>query len=126
MINFFRRIPVYIKIYPDRVEITNIRSGETISKISNSKFSSDRMLVAEFSAAGILIRSILKELRLSTRSLKILIQQMKEFEGGMCESEKRLLRDLAEQAGGVVIFIVTRTTILSNEEMDEFLKINQL
>ena len=123
MFNLFRAIPIYVKIYPDSIEITNLLTKQTISKASYSKFSSTRLLVAEFSIANALIREILNELVLSKRTLKVLIQQMKEFEGGLSETEKRTLRDLAEQAGGKSIYIVNRTKILSDEEIRGFLKL---
>ena len=123
MFNPFQRIPVYIKIYPDKIEIVNIKTGQALSKVASTSFSSSRMLIAEFNVAENLIRDILNELGLSKRSLKLLIQQMKEFEGGICESEKRILADLGEQAGAVSIQIVNRTQVLSNEEIHAALKI---
>ncbi len=29
---FFKRIPIYIKFYKNKIEITNLANGETISK----------------------------------------------------------------------------------------------
>jgi hypothetical protein len=123
MLNIFRKIPVYVKVYHDKIEITNINTQQTISKTSNTKFSSNRLLVAEFNVAEMLIREILKELGLSSRTLKILIQQMKEFEDGLSEAEKRVLRDLAEQAGGAIVYIINRTKIMSTEEIQGFLNL---
>ena len=123
MLNIFKRVPVYVKIYHDKIEITNINTQQTISKTSNIGFSSNRLLVAEFNVAEMLIREILKELGLSVRTLKILIQQMKEFEDGLSEVEKRVLRDLAEQAGGAVVYIINRTKIMSTEEIHGFLNL---
>jgi len=123
MLNIFRAIPVYIKIYPDKIEITNIYTQQTVSKTANPAFSSSRLLVAEYSIAEALIREIIKELGLSRRTLKVLIQQMKEFEGGLYETEKRALRDLAEQAGGRSVYIINRTQIMSEEEIQGFLKL---
>jgi hypothetical protein len=123
MLNIFRKVPVYVKIYHDKIEITNINTQQTISKTSNTKFSSNRLLVAEFNVAEMLIREILKELGLSRRTLKILIQQMKEFEDGLSEAEKRVLRDLAEQAGGAIVYIINRTRIMSSEEIQGFLNL---
>ena len=122
MLNIFRTIPVYVKIYPDTIEITNINTQQTISRTSNIKFSSTHLLVTEFNIAETLIREMIKELGLSRRSLKVLIQQMKEFEGGLSETEKRALRDLGEQAGGRTVYIANRTKVMNNEEIQGFLK----
>ena len=123
MLNIFRKVPVYVKIYHDKIEITNINTQQTISKTASTKFSSNRLLVAEFNVAEMLIREILKELGLSGRTLKILIQQMKEFEDSLSEVEKRVLRDLAEQAGGAVVYIINRTRVMSPEEIQGFLNL---
>lgn len=123
MLNIFRKAPVYVKIYHNKIEITNINTQQTIAKTSNINFSSNRLLVAEFNVAEMLIREILKELRLSGRTLKVLIQQMKELEGGLSEVEKRVLRDLAEQAGGAIVYIVNRTKTMSTEEIQDFLNL---
>ncbi len=123
MLNIFRKAPVYVKIYHNKIEITNINTQQTISKTSITKFSSNRLLVADYNIAEMLIREIIKELGLSGHTLKILIQQMKEFEDGLLEAEKRVLRDLAEQAGGARVYIVNRTKAMSDEEIHGFLKL---
>lgn len=118
----FRSIPIYFKIYADKIEITNLGTGESLSKRALKKFSSSRMLIADYDSAEELSRSILKELGLSKRSLKILIQQMKIFEGGLCGSEKRILHDLGKQIGGDSVTIITNDKVLSSEEAIEILK----
>jgi hypothetical protein len=123
MLHIFQKAPVYVKIYRDKIEITNVNTQQTISKTSNIKFSTNRLLVAEFNIAEILIREILKELGLSRRTLKVLIQPMEELEGGLSEVEKRVLRDLAEQSGGAVVYIVNRTKPMTNEEIQGFLQL---
>lgn len=123
MLNIFRTIPVYIKIYPDTIEVTNLKTQQTISRASATKFSSSRLLVAEYNVAQILVREIIKELGLSGYTLKVLIQQMKEFEGGLSETEKRALRDLGEQAGGKSVYIINRTKMMNDEEIQGFLKL---
>jgi len=123
MLSIFRPIPVYVKIYPDKIEVINITTRETISKTSLTKFSSDRLLIAEYNIAEALLCEILKELKLSKRSLKVLIQQMKELEGGLSETEKRTLRDFAEQAGARSVYIINRTSSMTAEEIQDFLKL---
>jgi hypothetical protein len=123
MINFFRRVPVYIKIYPDKIEITDIGADQTVSKLSPFKFSSSRLIVADFNVASDLISQILKELGLNRRTLKALIQQMDDFEEGLSEVEKRVLRDLGEQAGASEVYIVNRKKAMSKDEIREFLQL---
>lgn len=121
MIPFFKRIPVYIKIYYNKIEIVNLKSDQVISKLPVIEFSSTRLLVAEFNIAENLIREILKEMGIAKRSLKILIQQVDNFEDQLYESEKRILRDLAEQAGGTEIYLVNRKKEMNKDEACNFL-----
>ena len=123
MINIFRSIPVYIKIYLNKIEITNIKTDQTVSKSSPTKFSSSRLIVADFNVANKLIFEILKELGLTRRTLKVLIQQMDVFGDELSETEKRVLRDLSEQAGASDVNIVNRKKVMSKNEIQEFLKL---
>jgi hypothetical protein len=121
MINIFKRLPVYIKIYANKVEITNLKTDHTVSRSSLKDFSSDRLLVAEFNIAESLIRDILKEMGIGNKNLKIIIQQIDSFEKELFETEKRILRDLAEQAGGTEIYLVNRKKVMNKEEVNDFL-----
>ncbi|UAY51671.1 rod shape-determining protein [Ferruginibacter albus] len=116
----FKRIPIYIKIYFNKVEITNLVTGKTVSKISEQGFSTKRVVIADFNVLELVIRDILKELNgkggIFQHSLKALIQQMEPVEGGLVEIEKRALRDVAEQAGAAHIILIEHTRKLSNEE----------
>jgi hypothetical protein len=124
MFSFFRRTPVYYKIYPNEIAITNLKTGETVRRKATAPFSNSHMVVADFGRAEILSREIIKELRLSGRSLKTIVQQMQVFEDVLSDSEKRILRDLCEQIGSVVVFIITNSQELSNEEALQVLNEN--
>jgi hypothetical protein len=119
--NIFRRLPVYIKIYANKVEITNIKTDHTVSRSPLKNFSSNRLLVAEFNIAENLIKDILKEMGIGNKNLKIIIQQIDGFEKELFETEKRILRDLAEQAGATEIYLVNRKKVMSKEEVNDFL-----
>lgn len=123
--NLFKPIPVYIKVYRDKIEITNLATGETSSRRAIESFSNERLVVSNFNIASELIMIILKDLKIKNSflpaSLKVLIQQMEGFEGGLSDIEKRALRDLAEQAGGRSVFIATNTEALDREQaLDAF------
>ena len=121
MINIFKRLPVYIKIHANKIEITNLKTDHTVSRSSLKDFSSTRLLVAEFNIAETLIGDILKEMGIKNKTFKIIIQQIDSFEKELFETEKRILRDLAEQAGGAEIYLVNRKKVMSKEEVNDFL-----
>ena len=124
MLNFFRRTPVYFKVYPNAISITNLRTGETVQRTAPEPFSNSHMVVANYGVAEQLSREIVKELRLSGRPLKTMVQQMKVYEDVLSEAEKRILRDLCEQIGSAVVLIITNDQELPNEEALKILNAN--
>jgi hypothetical protein len=124
MFSFFRRTPVYVKVYPNAIAITNLKTGETIRRQASESFSNPYLLVANFGIAEGLGREVVKELGLSGRSLKTIVQQMQVNAGVLAESEKRILRDLCEQLGSAIVLIITNDQELSNEEALQILNEN--
>ena len=116
MLNFFKQIPVYIKICTNKIEITNLKTGEIVFQNAIIPFSTSRIVVSSFVNSEQLIRSILNELGIAKSQLKVLIQQMENVEGGLADIEKRAMRDLGEQAGGSIVILVEHTRVLNNEE----------
>ena len=118
--NLFKRKHFYVKFYFNKIEVTNLETGETISKSSLKKFSSKRFVIADFNNAELLLREIIDSFKTSKNIFKnqyeILMQQMEEFEDGISEIEKRAYRDLAEQAGAIKVYLVLHCRKLNNEE----------
>ena len=117
MFDLFKTLPIYIKITKNKVEITNLETGKTVSKAAENNFSSVRNVVSNFNDASKTIRSALADLGVTdslwNRKLKILIQQLEGTEGGLSDIEKRALRDLAEMAGGRSVYIVEHSRQLT-------------
>lgn len=122
MFNFFKPTPVYVKVYPDKIEIINLKTGASVVRSPLQPFSSSRMVVADFGGAELLSRQLVKELGLARKSLNVLIQQMQVWDGGLSEVEKRVLRDLAEQIGAGSVYLVTDNRRLSNDEARQILQ----
>jgi MreB/Mbl protein len=120
MINIFRKIPVYIKVYNDKIEATDLVTENTISLLATSKFSTIRIVIADFNNAETLLRQAFYELGLSRKyfspRLKVLMQIMEKLEGGLSDLERRGLRDLAEQAGAIEVYILEHHRKLSTQE----------
>lgn len=117
----FKRVPVYIKISKNKIEITNLESGDTISRQAMQPYSTDRFIVADFNRASELIQSTVKELlprkSIFPTPIKIIIQQTEPVEGGLSEIEKRALRDLGEMTGATSVYLITKFEKLSNDEI---------
>src|SRR5688572_26844823 len=120
MISIFKRVPVYIKLFENRVEIINLETGEEISRKAIESFSTKRFIIADFNKANDLIRSVMNDLLprkgIFPRQTKILIQQVESVEGGLSEIEKRALRDLGEMAGGTPVILIDHFRPLGNTE----------
>jgi len=120
MMSIFKSTPVYVKIYDNQIEATNLITGQTISLNATAKFSSSRIVIANFNNAEILLRSVLQELGLIKKilspRLKVLMQIMENIEGELSDLETRGLRDLAEQAGAADIYILEHNKKLSTQE----------
>ncbi len=120
MFNFLKPVHVHLKVYEDKIELVNLRTGQ--SAFQTGKFSSPRMLIANFEIAQSISRDLAKELKLSGKRLKVLVQQMKVFEDVLTDTEKRALRDIAELIGAVSVALVTDERVLSSEEATQILK----
>ena len=120
MLSIFKRIPIYIKLFKNRIEIVNLETEEKLSRESAEPFSTQRFIIADFNKADALIRNILNDLlpgkSIFPRQTKILIQQVESVEGGLSEIEKRALRDLGEMAGGTPVILIDHFQTLSNIE----------
>jgi MreB/Mbl protein len=127
MLSIFKRTPIYIKLFKNRIEIVNLETGEKISRESTEIFSSQRFIIADFNKADALIRDILNELlprkSIFPRQTKILIQQAESVEGGLSEIEKRALRDLGEMAGGTPVILIDHFRPLSSTEASLLLQV---
>ena len=117
MVNLFKPIPVYIKLFTNRIEITRLDSGETISRNAFRKFSNTRLVVADFENAQILLASLLdnwttKKLFFQ-RGFYSVIQQMEKLKGGLSQVERQTLIELAEYAGARNVTVIDHTQKLS-------------
>ncbi len=117
MLNFFRTVRIYIKISKNKVEVTDLETGKTVSQSAENDFSSIRNVVSNFNNANQTIGSVLKEMNINTSfwrpRTKILIQQLEVTEGGLSDIEKRALRDLGEMAGGNQVYIIEHSRQVS-------------
>jgi hypothetical protein len=123
----FKSIPLYIRLMRDKVEITNLNTGETASEVAAESFSTQINIVGKFYKSDKTITAALSELKIGgglfPPTLKILIQQMEGLEGGLSDVEKRALQDLAELVGGKTVNIVEHSRRLADyEAIDELSK----
>jgi hypothetical protein len=120
MLTLFKPLPVYIKLFSNKIEVTDLNTGNSLIKVAVDQFSNERLVIANFQNADTLLRSALKEL-LKLRSflqpsLKVVIQQMEKLEEGLSQVEIRALRDIAEMAGASHVKVIEHAKSLSQYE----------
>jgi len=126
-------LPVYIKIKHNSVEVTNLKTGETVQRTALTSFSTVRIVIGNFGKAEETIRSALEEMDppmkflglYFSRSYKILIQQLEGMEGGLSDIEIRALRDLGEQSGGKKVYVLDNDIPLTNAAALSYLNSQQ-
>ena len=111
---------IYIKLTKNKVEATNLETGETISRTAITSFSSTRNIVGNFNNAYTTVLTALEELgvrrNLFGTNFKVIIQQLEGTEGGLSDIEKRALRDIGEMVGGKKILIVEHSRPMTINE----------
>ena len=116
----FKKASIYVKIFPNKIEVTNLLTDESITRESTQHFSTKRLLIADYNTAELLLRSVLEDLKILkkfTFGAKFIIQQMELLEGGLAEVEKRAMRDICEQAGASEVYIIEGIKALTKTEL---------
>ncbi|WP_321307851.1 hypothetical protein [Marinifilum fragile] len=105
MTGLFKKIPIIVRFYTNEIEVIRLDKNLKLRRIAKYKFSTERLIIADFNNAEKLLSSMVKEIlgnkRLFSPTLIMIIQQMVEFPDGISEIEKRAYRDLAEHAGAI-------------------------
>lgn len=91
-----------MKVFKNRFELRHIESGNTITAISPSAFTTTRLLVGEFTEADKSLRKGIKKIyknQFLATSPIVVIQPMEKTENGLSQIEERTLQELATGAG---------------------------
>ena len=127
MISHYFVRPVYIRVYKNRFSIQSADDDIAAEAFQATQaFSTDRLLVGHFSIAETLLKASMLNLwpkNLLSRTPAIIIQPMEMIEGGLCEVEERVLKELAFSAGAHKV-VIWQGHELCNEEVLEQLNQN--
>lgn len=112
---------LYVHITRNRMRIRHIESGREISLDSAQPFTNSRLLVADFSAARHLLKRGIREAagRFGLAPA-IVIYPAEMMDGGLSESDERLLLDLGYDTGARYVAVVTDA--LSDTEAGQIAK----
>lgn len=101
---------LYVKIYKNKIVVNNLANQLPAQMYTpDTPFTSTRLLVGNFASAAQCLRQAVKssQSNLWLRGLRLLIQPMEMNEGGLCEVEEKIFRELGVSTGArkVVIWI---------------------
>lgn len=119
---------LYIKIYENKFEVKNISSGGVWeSAYSEIPFTTERLLIGKFSAAepvlAELVRSVLPKGFLA-KSPQVVVHPVEKVEGGLCEVEERVFKELALGVGAFKVVLHVGAE-LTDSEVSELLNISK-
>ncbi|WP_415892498.1 hypothetical protein ACMXYN_14800 [Neptuniibacter sp. PT8_73] len=94
---------LYLKVRKNKFEIKNLTENGTWKIATPAQpFTTDRLLVGQFSAAEPVLKELVKGAMPSgfmKKSAQMLIHPIDMIEGGLCEVEKRIFTELGLGAG---------------------------
>ena len=108
MINVPLSNSIYIRIYENIIHIRNINDRKEIELSATSPFSTERLLIGNFTVAQSLLRKGLKIITgKQFYAPFIVIHPIEKIDGGLSQVEERVLKDLAIIAGAqkVVVWV---------------------
>jgi hypothetical protein len=123
----FKRSKLHIKIYKNRVDATNLRTGKSISAQAVRSFSSNRLLVSDFFCFTETLVKCTNPLnpkvwRFFNPPLEMFMQAMEMYDGGLGTVEIMSLKDAAEHIGALKVIVRDGSENYSKNQILELLK----
>jgi len=102
--------PLYVRVRKNQFWLRNLSSLREAAFDSQPPFTTARLLIGQFQTAQDLLKRAVKKMSkggIFAISPQVLIQPLEMIEGGLCEVEERVLREVAMGAGAsrVVVWI---------------------
>ena len=93
---------VYVKVRSNQYELRHIEANKSVSVVATSPFTTERLLIGQFTEAEEALSSGLNKLfagRWFTPKPNIIIHPQEKTEGGLSQIEERVLLEVAAGAG---------------------------
>ncbi|EGV51880.1 1-pyrroline-5-carboxylate dehydrogenase [endosymbiont of Riftia pachyptila] len=114
---------LYIRIYRNRITIQDVESQAISSVDAVSPFTTDRLLVGQFSTAVETLQKAIRQIHTGWRALLIrpiiLIQPLEMIEGSLSEVEERIFKELAASAKANRIVVWTGPELSPQQVMEQ-------
>lgn len=113
---------LYLKVRKNKFEIKNLtENGAWQIATPEQPFTTERLLVGQFSAAEPALKQLVKDVMPSgfmKKSAQILIHPVDMAEGGLCEVEERILTELGLGAGAFKVKLHVGEGLTDDEAKD--------
>jgi hypothetical protein len=97
---------IYIRIYENRVHIRNIDDRKEIELSAASPFTTERLLIGNFTAAQTLLKKGIKiVMGKKFFAPAIVMHPIDKIDGGLSQVEERVLKDLAIVTGAQTVVL---------------------
>ncbi len=111
---------IYVKIYENRIYIRNINDRKEIELSAESPFSTERLLIGNFTVAQTLLTKGIKiVMGKKFFAPLILIHPREKIEGGLSQVEERVLKDLAIIIGAQKIVLWVGNDLTDEEVLQK-------
>lgn len=100
--------PVYVRVRRNQYHLRHIDANTETTFQADAPFSTERMLIGNFSAADRALKAALKRAesgRLLRMPPQMLIHPLEMVEGGLSQIEERVLREVAIGAGASKVLV---------------------
>ena len=124
MLNALFPNTVYVRVKRNQFRIRHLESGVDTTVQAGIPFTTQRMLIGDFTAAAQALKQALKEAakgRILPVAPHVLIQPLEMIEGGLCQIEERIIREIAMGAGASRVVVLVGPE-LSDSQVKEKLR----
>ncbi len=114
--------PLYVQIGINRIVVKNITDGRSVTLIPDMPFSTQRLLIGEFTRAEALMKKGFKEVGkrgLFAVSPIVLMHPLEKVEGGLSQVEERVFTELALGAGAADVMVWTGNVLSDLEVLNK-------
>ena len=122
MCNTFFSNTVYVRGNRNQLRLKHLESGDEITVKADPVFTSERLLVGDFAAAEHALKKAMKgfgQTGIFKTSPRMLIQPLEKIEGGLCQVEERIFREIARGAGASKVIVWVGAELIDSQVKDK-------
>jgi hypothetical protein len=124
MLNTLFSNTVYVRLKRNQIRLRHLESGDENTVQADPPFTSERMLVGDFTAAEHALKKAMKgfgKKGFFSAAPRMLIQPLEKIEGGLCQIEERVLREMALGAGASKAVVWVGPELIDSQVKDKLI-----